>query len=142
MISFAIVFIVSISLGFFEFTVFNEEVLLLLCFNAFIVNAICFGSSTAFSIINGYSSAIKSAPFDKLGATIQSKHESLNSCLFEAEKKQAISKTINALRNVLCLYFLKLAQISANIESCLLGHFSSFSSDKISNVFIQLKSLR
>lgn len=141
MVSFFVVFILSIGFGFFEFTVFNEEILLLLCFNAFVVNAICFGASTASSIFNGYSSAIKSAPFEKLGGIVQLKQESLSSSLFELEKKQVISKTVSSLRNVLSLYFLKFASVSANLESCLLSYFSTFSIDKASSMFIQLKSL-
>jgi hypothetical protein len=141
MVSFFVVFILSIGFGFFEFTVFNEEILLLLCFNAFVVNAICFGASTVSSIFDGYGSAIKSAPFEKLGSIVSLKQESLNSSLFEFEKKQVISKTIGSLRNILSLYFLKFASMNASLESCLLNYFSSFSADKISSMFIQLKSL-
>ena len=141
MVSFIVVFILSIGFGFLEFTVFNEEILLLLCFNAFVVNAICFGASTAASIFDGYSATIKSAPFEKLGSIIQVKQESLNSSLLESEKKEVISKTIGSLRNVMNLYFSKFASVSVSLESSLLSYFSSFSTTKVSSMLIQLKSL-
>ena len=141
MVSFIVVFILSVGFGFLEFTVFNEEILLLLCFNAFVVNAICFGASTVSSIFDGYSATIKSAPFEKLGSIIQVKQESLSSSLLESEKKEVISKTIGSLRNVMNLYFSKFASVSVSLESSLLSYFSSFSTTKVSSILIQLKSL-